>query len=247
MIDIADPSDDFSAVEFQRQGREVLRESELGGGRVIIAGGSGMHFRSIVDPLTFAPTDPEIREELDVKSLEDLQRLLLALDPDAPAVVDMQNPRRVVRAIETWRLTALTPTERAASAEAEAVRAYIPLIKHISIGLDAMGQSSERVHSRFDRMLQDGLVEEVRSLAPRLGRTARQALGYKELLEVTSHRASIAVATAETVRGTNTLVKRQRTYFRRDPRIEWIPWQDDEDERIVQAVNRVGEVAGWIS
>jgi tRNA A37 N6-isopentenylltransferase MiaA len=55
------------------------------------------------------------------------------------------------------------------------------------------------------------------------------------------------VASAETVRATNTLVKRQRTFFRRDPRIEWIPWQDDEQERIELAVNRVGEVAGWIS
>jgi tRNA dimethylallyltransferase len=247
MIDVVEPSDDFSAMAFQQRGREVLRNAEQGGERVIIAGGSGLHFRSIVDPMTFAPTDPEIREELEAKTLEELQGLLLALDPRAPTVVDVQNPRRVVRAIEMWRITALTPTERAASVEAEAVRTYLPLVEHASIGLDATKRSPERVSSRFDRMLQDGLVEEVRGLAPRLGRTASQALGYKEFLPVVSEGEGIAVASAETVRATNTLVKRQRTFFRRDPRIEWIPWQDDEQERIELAVNRVGEVAGWIS
>jgi tRNA dimethylallyltransferase len=247
MIDIAEPSDDFSTVAFQQQGRDVLRESDLSGERVIIAGGSGMHFRSIVDPLTFAPTDPEIRKELEAKPLDELQRVLLGLDPEAPAVVDVQNPRRVVRAIETWRITGLTPTERTASAEAEAVRSYVPVVEHVSIGLDSMKRSSDRVSLRFKRMVEDGLVEEVRGLAPRLGRTARQALGYKGFLEAASDPASIAAASAETVRATNMLVKRQRTFFRRDPRIEWIPWQDDESERIAQAVDRVGEVTGWIS
>lgn len=247
MIDVADPANDFSVAEFQREGREVLRHAERRGERVIMAGGSGMHFRSIVDPMTFAPTDPAIRGDLEARSLNEIQDLLLAIDPDAPGVVDMHNPRRVVRAIEIWRITSRSPSERAASAESEAVRSYVPFVDHVSIGVDAGTRSSDRIEVRFTRMLRDGLVEEVRDLAPRLGRTASQAVGYKELLHVVAGTSDIDSASAETISATNALVKRQRTFFRRDPRIEWIPWQDDEDERIASAVNRVGEVAGWIS
>jgi tRNA dimethylallyltransferase len=247
MIDVADPGDDFSAMEFQQEARERVGEVERSGGRIIIAGGSGMHFRSVVDPLTFAPTDADIRVELESKSLDELQHLLLDLDPNVSAVVDVRNPRRVIRAIEIWRITSQTPTERAGSAEAAALRSYVPLIEHASIGVDAGEMAAERVEERLDRMIGDGLVDEVRSLAPKLGRTAGQALGYKEFLGVAADRSDIASATAEAIRGTNALVKRQRTFFGRDPRIEWIPWQDDDHERLATAVGRVGEVAGWSS
>jgi tRNA dimethylallyltransferase len=247
MIDVAEPSDDFSVAEFQEMGRDVIRHAEGRGERIIIVGGSGLHFRSVVDPMTFAPTDPVIRKELEAMSLDDLQAVLLEIDPNAGEVVDTRNPRRVIRAIEVWRMTSLTPTARASSPESEAVRSYMPLVDHVSFGMDAGKRSSERVEARFDRMLQDGLADEVRDLVPTLGRTARQALGYKELLEVVGGRSDMDSAKAKVIRGTNALVKRQRTFFRRDPRIEWIPWQDDEDERTTSVVNRVGEVAGWIS
>jgi tRNA dimethylallyltransferase len=104
-----------------------------------------------------------------------------------------------------------------------------------------------RVDARFSEMLRHGLLDEVRALMPQLGRTASQALGYKQLSGVVRGTTEIGDATREAVRATNALVKRQRTFFRRDPRIEWLPWQDDEDERIATAVRRVGEVAGWTS
>jgi tRNA dimethylallyltransferase len=247
MIDIADPADDFSVVEFQQEARERVSEVERSGGRIIIAGGSGLHFRSVVDPLTFGPTDADIRAELEDNSLNELQDILLDIDPGASEVVDVRNPRRVIRAIEIWRITSESPTERSGSAEAAAVRKYVPIIEHASIGLDAREKSAERVEVRFEMMISEGLVEEVRRLAPSLGRASGQALGYKEFLEVVTGRSGIASAASETIRGTKALVKRQRTFFGRDPRIEWIPWQDDEDERTAAAVQRVGEVAGWTS
>lgn len=247
MIDIADPSNEFSVMEFQKHGRDVLLAARSRGERILIAGGSGLHFRSLVDPMTFEPTDSEIREELEAVPLERLRSTLLGIDAEASNVVDVQNARRVVRAVEIWQITGRTPTERAASAESVQVRSYTPRIDHVSIGVDAVDASAVRVEARFTEMLRNGLLEEVTSLMPRLGRTAAQALGYKQLSGVVRGTAAIGDATREAVRATNALVKRQRTFFRRDPRIEWLPWQDDEDERVAKAVQRVGEVAGWTS
>ena len=247
MIDVADPADDFSVMEFQRQGREVIGTAQSESDRMIIAGGSGLHFRSLVDPMTFAPTDPAIREELEATPLDALQTSLLAIDAAASDVVDVRNARRVVRALEVWRITGHTPTERAASEESAQVRSYTPLIEHLSIGVDSGHRSAARVEMRFVEMLQDGLMEEVTAIASNLGRTASQALGYKELMAVAEGSKGLGEATCETVRATNALVKRQRTFFKRDPRIEWLPWQDDEDHRIATVVNRIGEVAGWTS
>lgn len=247
MIDIADPRDEFSVLEFQKQGREVLAAARTRGERMLVVGGSGLHFRSLVDPMTFEPTDSEIRGELEQVPLEKLRSTLLGIDAEASEVVDVQNARRVVRAVEIWQITGRTPTERATSIEATQVRSYTSQIDHASIGVSSADRSALRVDARFAEMLRRGLLHEVGSLMPQLGRTASQALGYKQLSEVVLGTMGIDEATREAVRATNALVKRQRTFFGRDPRIEWLPWQDDEDERIATAVQRVGEVAGWTS
>ncbi|MCL1600330.1 MAG: tRNA dimethylallyltransferase, partial [Actinomycetia bacterium] len=103
MIDIADPSDEFSVMEFQKRGRDVLLAARSRGERILIVGGSGLHFRSLVDPMTFEPTDSEIREELEAVPLERLRSTLLGIDAEASNVVDVQNARRVVRAVEIWQ------------------------------------------------------------------------------------------------------------------------------------------------
>lgn len=247
MIDVADPADAFSVKQFQSIGRAVLESASTAHQRILIVGGSGLHFRSLVDPMTFAPTDPDIRRELEAMELEELQRSLLSIDTDAGNVLDMANPRRVVRAIEVWRITSETPSYRAGSVEAIAVRTYKPLLEHISFGLDAEGNSGARIEHRFSSMISDGLLEEVRLLAPALGRTAAQAVGYKELLAVVNDSGDLDAASQRAILATRALVKRQRTFFRRDPRIEWIPWQDDSDATIGSIVNRIAEDAGWIS
>ena len=241
MIDVADPSEEYTVADFQAAGTAILDAADASGRDVVIAGGSGLHFRSLVDPLDFPPTDLELRAELETASDSELSDELLGADPEAAGVVDLANPRRVLRAVEILRLTGATPSRRAASDEAEAIRSYRPMRPFSAVGIDPGSIIGGRIERRFDAMLSAGLVAEVAGLAPRLGRTARQAVGYRELLPVADGACDLAAARNEAIRATASLAKRQRTYFRRDPRIRWIPWHHDSNEMLGAALEALAE------
>ena len=140
LIDVADPDEEFTVARFRRLGRNVL--SETTAPAVIITGGSGLHFRALVDPLSFAPTDPGLRSELESTEGDALVEELLTVDPSARSVVDLANPRRVMRAVEIYRLTGETPSSRAGTAVAEDVRRYVPEIDFSAVGVDPGARST---------------------------------------------------------------------------------------------------------
>jgi tRNA dimethylallyltransferase len=247
LVDVADPADEYTVAEFQAVGIDVLDRIESSAGTVVIAGGSGLHFRSLVDPLEFPPTDTGLRSRLESLSADDLRKELADADPMATEIVDMANPRRVLRAVEIIRLTGDTPTSRAASAEAQAVRGYQPLRPFTAIGVDPGSQIRHRIEKRFDAMLNAGLVDEIAGLAPTLGRTARQAVGYRELLPVVEEGLDLADARDDAITATASLVKRQRTYFRRDPRIQWIPWHHEPEQMLRSALDQIEKDTSWTS
>lgn len=247
MLDLVEPEVAFSVKAFQERGRAVLEELERAGRTAVIVGGSGLHFRALVDPFEPAPTDPAVRAELEARDAAELREMLLRVDPDAGRHVDLANPRRVVRALEIHRLTGRTPSERRSGAQWRAIRRYRPLWPFVGIGVDPGGRLRERVVARFDAMLAAGLLEEVRELAPRLGITAAQAVGYKELLPVVAGERSLAEGRRLAVAATTALAKRQRTFFRRDPRIRWLTWEDAPDAMVAQAGRVIEEVSGWSS
>lgn len=236
LVDVADPSEEYTAAEFQAAGRVVLDTAAASGSDVVIAGGSGLHFRSLVDPLEFPPTDNELRTHLEEIDIEDLRTELLVADPAAVAVVDLANPRRVLRAVEVLRLTDATPTQRAGSAQAQRVRNYEPTHQFTAVGVDPGDRIAGRIEARFDRMLDAGLLAEVATVAPSLGRTARQAVGYRQLLDVVERERPLPSAREEAIRSTASLAKRQRTFFRRDPRISWIPWHHETERMLAGAL-----------
>ncbi len=241
LLDLVDPEVEFTVAEFQEVGvvvRDRLRAQRI---TPVVCGGSGLHFRALVDPLDFPPTSPKVRAELEQRSHQELLTELETLDPHAGDHVDLANPRRVVRALEVERLTGLTPTDRASSAEGEAVRRYLSAVPLLVLGSDPGDDLATRVAARFDRMLDLGLLDEVQRLAPRLGRTARQAVGYKELLPVVERGVDLAVARDEAIRATLALAKRQRTFFGKDPRVHWIPWHHDPAQRLEKAMAAVEE------
>ena len=246
LIDLADPAAPFSVAESQRAGREALAELAGRGVPALIVGGSGLHFRALVDPLVFPPHDPEVRRELEALVPGEAVAALLAADPAAGAAVDLANPRRVSRALEVLRLTGLTPSARASSEEAAAVRAYRPLWPVVAAGFDPGKALRGRVEARLGEMLAAGLLEEVRRLAPVLGLTAAQAVGYKQLLPVVRGEAGLEEGRSRALAATWALAGRQRTFFRRDPRVLWQEWDDDPARRAA-AARAVFEEAGWTS
>jgi len=247
LIDLVEPESEFSVAEFQRRGRRVLDKLGERGAPAVITGGSGLHFRALVDPMTFGPTDDELRTELEGADVDDLVAELLAADIDAGQHVDLANPRRVVRAVEVLRMTGSTPSVRAGSPEQAALRSYTPLVPFAALGVDPGKALAARVEKRFDAMLDAGLLDEVAGLVGRLGRTARQAVGYKELLPVVAGRATLDAGREAAIGATLALAKRQRTYFGRDPRIRWLPWHDDAAVRLDSAHEALREEPVWTS
>jgi len=245
LIDVCDPEQDMAVAQFQALGHEVLADLDQRNVIPIICGGSGLHFRSLVDPLRFPPSDPGVRTDLDEMAPEETRERLLRMDPTAASTIDMDNPRRVVRALEIAVLTGKTPTERAQSPEAKAVRDYEPQRKFVAIGLDPGPTLAERVEERFNCMLDVGFLHEVEKLSGRLGRLAAQAVGYKQLIPVVAGEVGLAAGREAAIQATRSLAKRQRTFFHRDPRIVWLPWILDQGKRAEMAIEELNRRLEW--
>jgi tRNA dimethylallyltransferase len=233
LIDVVEPEYEFSVADYRRLGREIIDSSSV---PLIITGGSGLHFRALVDPMSFAPTDHELRADLEDRTLERLVADLAVADPEAHLHVDLANKRRVVRALEIARLTGETPSMRTRSAEAENLKRYVPDIEFTAVGIDPGSALDERIDLRLDQMRHGGLVEEVKGLQDRLGRTARSAVGYREILDHLAGSITLEAAFEAIAQNTRKLARKQRTWFQRDPRIRWIPWMEDEADRVERAM-----------
>lgn len=231
MIDVVEPEEEYSVEAFRRAARAAA-ERVANDRRLLVVGGSGLHFRSIVDPMRFRPSDPEIRLELERVDPERLVEELTLADPDAAHHVDLANPRRVVRAVEALRAKGVTPTSAAGTKASRQFAAYQPEVPFQGVLVDR-DDTASRVHERLGAMRRQGFLEEVGAVAPRLGRTASQAVGYRQLVEVIEGRMGVEEGFIAAERATMKLVKRQRTYFRRDPRLTSV---DGSSPRVVEKV-----------
>lgn len=241
LVDVVEPEEEFSVAESQRIGRRAIDEAA---GPILIVGGTGLALRAIVDPLEFPARDPAHRRQLEKLSPDEVRARILAADPTARDHLDFDNARRLVRALEVYDTTGLTPTTRSETKEALAVRDYQPLIPFHAVGIDPGDALRQRVATRLDAMLKDGLLEEVATLAPRLGRTASQAVGYKQLLSAVKGEISPTEGRTAVEAATMAVAGNQRKFFRRDPRIQWIEWDHDPDV-LTDRVDR--EMTAWIS
>jgi tRNA dimethylallyltransferase len=222
LVDVVDPSEEFSVARFQPLARAAIAEV-LGHGRVpLLVGGSGLYFHAVVDEFTFPPTDPALRRRLEqeaqARGLPALYRRLQARDPAAASRIQPGNLRRIVRALEVVELTG-----RAFSSYRGAMDLPVSRYRLTVLGLDPGRDALRaRVAERVAAMADAGLVEEVHRLAAGpLSRTARQALGYKELLDALERGGPVEDALAEVVARTRAYARRQLAWFRRDPRVRW--------------------------
>ena len=227
-LDVLEVEQEASVAAYQEHARADLAAIAARGRRAVVVGGSGLYVRALLDDLEFPGTDPDVRAALAERAEQEGTAALYAelqrRDPEAAARIEPRNTRRIVRALEVLEITG-----RPFSASLPEGRYALPAVQ---LGLDLDTQVlDERVARRVDRMWEAGLLAEVAALAPRLGRTASRAVGYTEVLAHLRGERSEDEAREDVVRSTRRLVRRQRSWFRRDARIAWL---DAAEPRLVR-------------
>jgi tRNA dimethylallyltransferase len=232
LLDLVEPDEEFTVSEFQRAADAALAAIAGRGHRALLVGGTGLYLRAVVDHLEIPGRWPDVAAALEAEAdrpggVAALHARLAALDPVAAARTTDANRRRIVRALEVT-----LGSGRPFSSFGPGLEAYPPTdVVLVGLPFDPAAVD-RRIEERFGRWLAEGLLEEVRALAARpggLSRTARQALGYRELLAHVEDGAPLAACVAEAIRRTRSFARRQWAWFRRDPRIRWVqPGEDAE-------------------
>ena len=238
-IDLVEPGETFTVAEYQRAATAALTEIAGRQHTAVLVAGTGLYLTAVIDELTLPGEWPQIRAGLEAElaadfDVENLHGRLAALDPDAAAKIERTNERRIIRALEVC-----LGSGRPFSSFGPGTSAY-PDIDTPQIGLRWPREMlTERVAARVHRMMDVGLLTEVKALIDRPGgpsRTALQALGYKELAAHLRGDTTLDAAVAEIIIRTRQFAVRQERWFRRDPRIRWVDIDHDPVAEVLPVV-----------
>jgi tRNA dimethylallyltransferase len=236
LLDIWPVIQTASVSEYQARARRTVDDIRARGRTAVVVGGSGLYVRAAIDKLQFPGTDPELRASLE----DELARVgpaalharLATVDPTAAAAILTGNGRRIVRALEVIELSG-----QPFSATLPDYEAVYPVVQ---VGVEVPRPLlDQRIADRVDRMWRRGLVAEVRRLEAaglRDGKTASRALGYAQVLGFLAGDWSEEEAAARTVLATRRFVRRQESWFRRDPRVVWLSAGPDLHDRALALV-----------
>ncbi|MBK8446399.1 MAG: tRNA (adenosine(37)-N6)-dimethylallyltransferase MiaA [Micropruina sp.] len=226
LIDVLNVTDTATVATFQGLARAAIADCRARAVVPILVGGSALYVHAIVDEFDFPGTDPAVRArlegELDELGADTLYQRLTELSPTAAAGIQPNNGRRIVRALEVIELTgSWTPSlPQWAYALPDVVQYGLELPREV---LD------ERIAARVEQMWAAGLLAEVRALERqglRTGLTASRALGYRQALAQLDGELTEQQAKEQTAAATRRFARKQLGWFRRDPRIEWLPADD---------------------
>jgi tRNA dimethylallyltransferase len=231
-VDILDPDQEYSAGRYGQEARAKISELLAEGKQPILVGGSGLYVRAVIDGFFPGPgRNDEIREQLELEARTlgsgALLEKLKGVDPDSAARMNATTERRIIRALEVYYTTGQPISRLHKQQETK------PSFEVVQFGLEWNRQALyERIDRRVDRMLRDGLVNEVKELIDEgYSRkiNALNTVGYKEVFDYLDG----AIAESEMVelikRNTRRFAKRQLTWFRADKRIRWITVDDESD------------------
>lgn len=219
-VDFLEVDENYSAGKFEEQAIAKIEKLHRSNPLVIMVGGSGLYVDAVLKGIDPIPSNPEIRialqKELSQNGIEKLQNELLQRDPQHHMCMDINNPQRLVRALEVCRHTGKTYTsfrKRVAKSRSFEV---------IKIGMTANREEIyKRINQRVDQMISAGLLDEVKSLTTVKNLNALQTVGYKELFEYLDDTTDLATAIENIKRNTRRFAKRQMTWFNKDSEIQW--------------------------
>jgi len=241
LLDVLDVTEDATVAWYQDKARAAIAEIHSRGKSAVIVGGTGLYIKAILDDLNFPDTDPVVRERLNAEAEEfgvaQLFERLRQLDPTAAAAIDIQNVRRVIRALEVIEITGQPFT---ANLPREGSSLY-PDALQFGLVMDRE-KLTERINHRVDLMWEKGLVSEVDALLVagiNDATTARRALGYAQVISMLAGEISEEQAKEETKRATRQYARRQETWFSRDARINWISPIQPRLETVIEKINSV--------
>ncbi|NDL68162.1 tRNA (adenosine(37)-N6)-dimethylallyltransferase MiaA [Anaerotalea alkaliphila] len=243
LIDICSPGDPFNIRIFQEEAKKALASCWERGKVPLLTGGTGFYIQSVLYDIDFETVDKreEIRQYYeDVLAREGavhLHRLLEEVDPEGAQAIHPNNVKRVVRALEYHAETG-TPISAHNKAQRAKASPYNFLFYVLTMDRQRL---YGRIDRRVDRMFEEGLVAEVRGLAAEgygAGLPSMQGLGYKEVLRALEGKCSLEEAKTLIQRDTRHFAKRQLTWFRREPEVDWIRWEDygDDIQRILDKI-----------
>ena len=241
LLDTLTVRDPATVAEFQRWARAAIDDIRSRGRTPVLVGGSALYTRAILDRFEFPGTDEHVRRRLEGELADlgpgALHERLARVDPEAAGRIRPDNGRRIVRALEVVEITG------------RPFAASLPEQEYVDPRTVQVGLSVERatlaarIEERVDEMFAGGFVEEVvRLLDEGLaeGRTASRAIGYREVIAHLAGELTLAEARERTVVGTRRFARRQDQWYRRDPRIRWVRYDDpDRVEAALAAVRAV--------
>ena len=218
LIDIVEPEFDYSVADFYDDAKKVLYDIIKRGKTPIIAGGTGLYFRVLLEnySLPRVEANPKLRAELDSKEKEDLKKKKKKLDSVSYEKLKNQNKRRIVRALEVTKTLNRPFSEVSVQKEPEFD------VEWICPEMKSREELYERINKRVDSMLEDGLIDETKSLLKKHGRIKNFVctIGYKEILSYLDGESTLEDAVDLLKQNTRRYAKRQLTWFRRNPALE---------------------------
>jgi tRNA dimethylallyltransferase len=239
LLDLLDVTETLTVAEFQRRARAVIADLRARGRVPVLVGGSALYTRAVLDEFEFPGTDEAVRRRLEGELADigarALHRRLVEVDPVAAGTILVDNGRRIVRALEVVEITG-----RPYSATLPRLEYADPATVQVGVDIDRP-TLDERIGRRVEAMFEAGFVAEVERLLAaglRDGRTAASAIGYREVAAYLDGDLSLDEARERTVVATRRFARRQDSWFRKDPRITWVPY--DDPERLRRALDAVG-------
>jgi len=230
LIDFLDPGKSFTLTQFRDLAVKYIKLVHKQNHIPLLVGGTGLYIQSVVDNYIIpkVPPNKKLRKSLEEKSLKDLHDLLKKMDPDAAKVIDAKNKRRLVRALEVCIFTGKPFSKQKLKGE--------QLFNVLLIGIDVPREILyQRIDLRVDNMIEEGLVQEIKSLIKQKYSwelPSMNGVGYKELRSFIENRGTLEESIEMLKKNTRRLARKQMTWFRKDTQIEWVTTYEQAKNRI---------------